>query len=190
VIHIGFLDFDLFPEEPEFYATYMMQNVKKQYLYSSKFKLSVVNLKQVELATEEDRKYNIDYWARLFKAKTWEEIQMLAKNDEYIKEAADFIYKANADDIVRQQCRAREEAERRERTLERDKKLLQQENDGLKQENDGLKQENDELKQENDELKQAIGELKQENDELKQEIDKFEGRITSLECKFEELLNK
>lgn len=43
VIHIGFLDFDLFPDNPEFYATYMMQNVKNHHLYSSKFKLSVVN---------------------------------------------------------------------------------------------------------------------------------------------------
>lgn len=153
VIHIGFLDFDLFPELPEFYATYMMQNIKNHHLYSSKFTLSVVNLKQADLATEEDRKFNIDYWARLFKAKTWEEIQMLAKNDEYLKEAADSIYKANADDIVRQQCRAREEAERRERTLERDLKLAYQENSSLKIENNNLKDENSDLKDEIAQLK-------------------------------------
>lgn len=28
VIQIGFLDFDLFPDAPEFYATYMMKNMK------------------------------------------------------------------------------------------------------------------------------------------------------------------
>ncbi len=28
VVHIGFLDFPLFPEHPEFYATYKMLNVK------------------------------------------------------------------------------------------------------------------------------------------------------------------
>ena len=42
---------------------------------------------------------------------------MLAQNNEYLEEAANSIYQANAEEIVRQQCRAREDAERRERTL-------------------------------------------------------------------------
>ena len=88
---------------------------------SDKFILSVLDLNKTELATEEDKAYGIDYWARLFKAQTWEELKELIKGNEYLQEAADSIYKANADEIVRQQCRAREEAERRERTLERDK---------------------------------------------------------------------
>ena len=44
---------------------------------------------------------------------------MLAKENEYLQEAARSLYVANADEIVRQQCVAREDAERRERTLER-----------------------------------------------------------------------
>lgn len=44
---------------------------------------------------------------------------MLAKENEYLQEAASSLYVANADEIVRQQCIAREDAERRERTLER-----------------------------------------------------------------------
>ena len=72
-----------------------------------------------ELATEDDRAYKIDYWAAIFKAETWEEIRMLAKENEYLQEAANSLYVANADEIVRQQCIAREDAERRERTLER-----------------------------------------------------------------------
>lgn len=126
VIHIGFLDFTLHPSHPEFYATYQMLNVKNHLLYSDKFTLSVVNLKKIELATEEDKKYHIDYWAALFKAKTWEELKMLTKENEYLQEAAESLYVANADEIVRQQCVAREDAERRERTLERDKRLLQE----------------------------------------------------------------
>ena len=41
VHHIGFLDFTLFPDYPEFYATYQLLNIKTHYLYSSKFSLSV-----------------------------------------------------------------------------------------------------------------------------------------------------
>ena len=124
VIHIGFLDFTLHPEEPEFYATYKMLNVKNHLLYSDKFILSVVNLNQIELATNEDKSYNIDFWARIFKAKTWEELKMFAKDNEYLQEAAESLYVANADEIVRQQCRARADAERLQRTLERDNTLL------------------------------------------------------------------
>lgn len=126
VIHIGFLDFTLHPSHPEFYATYQMLNVKNHLLYSDKFTLSVVNLNQIKMATEEDKAYKIDFWAAIFKAKTWEELRMMANDNEYLQEAAESLYVANADEIVRQQCRAREDAERRERTLERAKRLAEE----------------------------------------------------------------
>ena len=124
VIHIGFLDYTPFPEVPEFYSKYVLTNVKNNHVYTDKFVIRVVNLNRTDLATEEDKAYNIDYWARLFKAETWEELKMLAGDNEYLQEAAESLYVANADEIVRQQCRAREDAERRERTILRDKKML------------------------------------------------------------------
>ena len=161
VYHIGFLDFTLFPEYPEFYATYKLLNVKNNSLYSSKFSLSVVNLTQTELATEEDKVYRIDYWTRLFKAKTWEELKMLANENEYLNEAADSIYKANTEEIVRQQCLAREDAERRERTLERDKAILKEEIATLKDDNAALKDNNAALMARIAELEQALAETNQ-----------------------------
>ena len=140
-IHIGFLDFNLFPGDTEFYATYRMLNVRTHAVYSDKFTLSVVQLNRTEYAIEEDKAYGIDYWAKIFKAKTWEELKMLAENNEYMEETVEALYVANADEIVRQQCRAREDAERRERTLERDNKKLKEELAGLKGENAELKDE-------------------------------------------------
>ena len=99
----------------------------------------MVDLTQIDNATEEDRASKIDYWARLFKAKTWEELQMLAQNDEFLQEAAASIRIANEAEIVREQCRAREDALRRERTLERDKKRLLAENASLQDENASLR---------------------------------------------------
>ena len=116
VIHIGFVDFTPFPEVPEFYSKYVLTNAKNSHVYTNKFVLRVVNLKRVDLATDEDKAYEIDYWARLFKARTWEEIKMLAENNEFLQEAAESLYVANADEVVRQHCLAREDAERRERT--------------------------------------------------------------------------
>ena len=87
VTHIGFLNYTLFPEHPEFHATYLLMNQKNFHIYSSKFRICVVDLTQIELATEEDKQYDIDLWARVFCATTWEEIEMLAQNNEYLQEA-------------------------------------------------------------------------------------------------------
>ena len=126
VIHIGFLEFTLFEDAPEFYSEYKMINAKNHRIYSDKFILRVVDLSKIELAIEEDKAFQIDYWAHLFRAKTWEELKMLAKDNDYLQEAAESLYIANADEIVRQQCRAREDAERRERTLVRDLRIAEE----------------------------------------------------------------
>ena len=109
VTQVGFLSFSLFPEHPEFYATYQLMNTKSHYIYSDKFRISVVNLKQIELATEEDKKYGIDRWARLLTATTWEEIEMLAQNNEYLQETVSGVRQLTAEEQIRQQCQARED---------------------------------------------------------------------------------
>ncbi len=157
VIHIGFLDYTLFPKYPEFYASHMFMNLKNHHVFSDKMKLSVVDLSKVELATEEDKTYGIDYWARLFKAKTWEEIKMLAEKDEYMQEAAGSIFMANADEMIRQRCLAREEAERHERTMKRDMKKLQDENQNLKDSLMLAEKENLELKKQMQQLLEKLG---------------------------------
>lgn len=124
VIHISFLDFTLFPEHPEFYSTYMLLNVKNNTIYSDKFQLSVVDLNQIDLATEEDKQYQIDCWAKLFKATTWEEIKMLAKKNKYIKEASKSIYELCAELDAQRQIEAREEYYRLQRTEKSEKKKL------------------------------------------------------------------
>ena len=148
MIHIGFLDYTPFPEVPEFYSKYVMTNVKNKHVYSSKFVLRVINLKRIDLATEEDKAYNIHYWASLFKAETWEELKMLAENNEYLQEAAESLYVANADEIVRQQCRAREDAERRERTILRNYRLAKEELEKAKEEIARLQEEVEKLRSE------------------------------------------
>ena len=147
VIHIGFLDFTLHSLHPEFYATYQMLNIKNHLLYSDKFTLSVVNLKQIEQATEEDKAFKIDYWATMFKAKTWEELRVMAMDNEYLQEAAESLYVANADEIVREQCRAREDAERRERTLERAKRLAEEALEKERREKESVLKENEKLRE-------------------------------------------
>ena len=108
-IHIGFLDYTLFKERPEFYASYKLINVKNRQKYSDSLTLNVVDLSRIDLATEEDKKYHIHEWALLFKSTTWEEIKMLASKDEYLQEASETMCRMSADDLVRKRCRDREE---------------------------------------------------------------------------------
>ena len=126
VIHIGFLDFSLEGAEPEFYATYKLANVKTGQIYSDNVTLCVVDLNKTELATDEDKKYGIDKWAKLFKAKTWEAVKMLAEEDVYINEASKTIYELCADFEVKKRCWEREEFEDyAERLAEAEAKLAQ-----------------------------------------------------------------
>lgn len=106
-IHIGILDYTLFPDYPEFYAKYQMMNTRSHHVYSDKFKLYVLDLTQIESAAEEDYENTLYQWAKLFKAETWEEIKMLAEKNEYIEEAAVTMYDVSAEENIRLQCEAR-----------------------------------------------------------------------------------
>ncbi len=131
-IHIGFLNFSATDNTPEFYATYKLLNVKTHELYSGKFDLRMVDLTQIELATDEDKLYQIDYWARLFTAQTWEELKIMAENNRLLSEATQTLYQLNADELLREQCRAREEYEIHERFTRNKIAELEKENEELK----------------------------------------------------------
>ena len=156
---IGIVDFTLFSNQPVFYATYELCNRENGQLYTDKFSIGVLDLTQIRLATEEDKKYNINKWAALFKARTWEEIKMIAKQDKAISEAAYTIYKISEDERIRQECEARERYLLKEKAAKKKERAYikaQKENEKLKQQ---LVQANDEvvkLKKENEELRKRV----------------------------------
>ena len=84
-----------------------LKNTKNHNVYSDKIILNVIDLTQIELATKEDKAYQIDYWARLFKATTWEELRMIAENNVYLENASQTMYELSGDELVQRQCRAR-----------------------------------------------------------------------------------
>ena len=108
-IHIGLLDYTLFEDHPEFYAAYKLINIKNHQVYNDDLTLYVVDLTRIDLATEEDRHYHIDSWARLMKASTWEELRMTASEDEALYEAAKALYYTCSDEEIRLRCLEREE---------------------------------------------------------------------------------
>ena len=167
VIHIGFLDFSLFPSDAEFYATYKLLNIKTHKEFSDKLTLGVVDLTHIELATDEDRFYQIDRWAKLFKATTWEEIKMITEGNEYMTQATQELYECNADELIRQQCRAREEYYKYQRALEK----TTEERDRLASEKEQLAFENDQLVSENNQL---VSENKKAQETLKAQAEEIQ----------------
>ena len=100
-------------------------------VYSDKFILRMVDLNCIDLATSEDKKCRLDQWARMFKAATWEEIKMIAKQDTDLLEASETLYMLNADYIVRKQCEARDDYYRLHNTIRKEFNELLSENQVL-----------------------------------------------------------
>ena len=138
VIQVCFLDFTLFKDAPEFFSKYMFMNVKNHLIYSDKLKLFVVDLTQIDIATEDDKLRGIDNWARLFKATTWEEIKMIAEGNETLMQATQALFECNTDELIRQQCYAREEYYKYQRTIDKALKDTTAERDQLAEEKEQL----------------------------------------------------
>ena len=154
-IHIGFLCFTPFKEYPEFYARYRLMNVKNYQVYSDKFELRVVDLKNIELATKEDKQYQIDHWASLFMAKTWEDLKMISQENEFMQEATETLYELNADETIRQQCLARRDYYRTQNSY---KKLIDEQAEKIDEQAEKI----DEQAKEIEEQKQIILKLQEE----------------------------
>jgi hypothetical protein len=84
----------------------------------------MVDLTHIELATEEDKAWKIDYWARLFTAKTWEDLKMITENDIHMEAAAKEMYVLSADELIQQRCRARDDFRKQENSRNRIMKEL------------------------------------------------------------------
>ena len=175
-IHIGILNFTLFKDYPEFYASYKLLNVKNHHVFSDKFILNVLDLTQIELATDEDRLCEIDHWAKLFKAKTWEDLRMVVEQNQYMSAAAEEMYVRNADEAIRAKCQAREDYYRRQRRIQKQLEQLEDQ-----------KREIAEKDQIIVEQKQTINDQKQELAEIDQKYEAALNRIAELQ---EQLSNR
>ena len=113
VVHIGFLNYTLFPEYPEFLASYRLMNQKNNNLYTDKLAIYVVDLTKIELATEEDKAYHTDLWGKFFKAKTWKELEDLIAQNPIFEEAAQTVHDFQADDNIRSIIEDRDDYYRR-----------------------------------------------------------------------------
>ena len=158
-IHIGLLDFELFPGESILFDSFRMMSIFSHKVYTEKFQLYTICLRKADDATPEDRKFHTDLWARFFKATTWEELKMLADQDIAIAEATKSVHAMWEDQNIRDQILAREEFYARERAQ---KRKLQQETeraDVAEKRADSMQKQADELEAELRKYKERFGNI-------------------------------
>lgn len=157
-IHVGFTNFHPFPNHPEFYATYKLINTRNGMVFSDKFSLGVIDLKHIELSTDEDKEYLLDTWAQFFTSTTWEEVIMIAEKSPYLEAAAQALYEENADEMTKWKCRARRDYYKQKNTTE---KILRELTEAVEQKSLELEQKNAQLEQKDAQLEQKDARIKE-----------------------------
>lgn len=76
--------------------------------------------------------------AALFKSHTWEDLKMLAKNNETMTDAFSTIYDITQDTLLREQIRAREERLALDKRLQMEADAMRQKIDNLQAEKDAM----------------------------------------------------
>ena len=119
--HIGILDFTLFDDNPSFYAEYKVCDTRSGYVYSDKLNIRILDLTRIRQA-EDGTDFVFDKphitnklikWAKVFQAKTINELEQLAGDEEVMKSMVSHIKELSEDERIRLQCQAREDYERR-----------------------------------------------------------------------------
>lgn len=89
-IHVGILDFDLM-KTPGFHHHIKLLDIKTNEEYSSKLQFHVVQLKQVESATEEEKQT----------AKDWQQVEEIIRGNPYREAVKQEMYKMSRDEKER-----------------------------------------------------------------------------------------
>ena len=167
-IHIGILDFTPKDFPHIFYSNYFLYNPQTGHKYSDKFGIYMLQLNQIGNQEDEKEMPELYYWASLFKATTWEEIQMLADKNESIKKSIVTLKELTADEKAQMQMEARERYRR---------DMVAAQDFGREQSEEEIK----ELKGNLQQSKEEIAKLQEENVRFQEENMKKDERIRFLE---------
>ena len=93
---------------PVLFSDYFLYNPRTKHKYSDKFGIYMLQLNQLGNPEDERNMPDLYYWATLFQASTWEEIQMLAQKNDTIKKSIVTLKELTADEKAQMQMEARE----------------------------------------------------------------------------------
>lgn len=110
--HIGILNFTLFEDNPSFYAEYKLMDTRTDKVYTDKINIRILDLTRINEASGE-YDANLVRWAKVFKADTMKELEILAQEEEVMQTMVSHLRELSEDERLRQQLQAREDYERR-----------------------------------------------------------------------------
>ena len=113
VIQISIMNYSLFPTHKRFFAKYTPKD-EEGYEYTDKLRFNVLDLTQIEEATDEQKAQGLVEWAKAFRAKSWAEVNEI--ENPGVKEAAKTMQVIMANPTEREMIRMRRDAEIDRRT--------------------------------------------------------------------------
>ena len=114
VIQISIMDHSLFPDHKKFYNEYIPRD-KEGYPYTDKLKFLVMDLTQIEEASQEQKDQGLVEWAKAFRANSWEEVNDI--DNSGVKEAARTMQLIMSNPTERELIRMRQDVENDWRTI-------------------------------------------------------------------------
>jgi len=108
-INISILDFELFPDEAEFYSCFHIREDTQNFLYTDKMEFHLIELPKLPKELREDSS-DIELWAKFINAERKEEFDMLAQKNQYIESAYERLQVISQDREKRLEYEAREKA--------------------------------------------------------------------------------
>lgn len=133
-VHVGILDFELFPEDKDFYSRFHFREDNRNILYSDVLEMHVIELPKLKKYIQEESE--LLNWAKFFNANTKEDFEMVVTKDEYLSMAYDNLVEFSADEMKR-----REYEWHRMATIEKNSQLSSAKRQGHKEgREEGLKE--------------------------------------------------
>ena len=108
-INISILDFELFPDEIEFYSCFHIREDTRSFIYTDKMEFHLIELPKLPKELREDSS-DIELWAKFINAERKEEFDMLAQKNPYIESAYERLQVISQDRQKRLEYEAREKA--------------------------------------------------------------------------------
>lgn len=108
-INISILDFELFPDETDFYSCFHIREDTRNFIYTDKMEFHLIELPKLPKELKEDSN-DIELWAKFINAERKEEFDMLAQKNKYIESAYERLQIISQDRQKRLEYEAREKA--------------------------------------------------------------------------------
>ena len=126
-INISILDFELFPDEMEFYSCFHIREDTRNFIYTDKMDFHLIELPKLPKELREDSS-DVELWAKFINSERKEDFDMLAQKNQYIESAYERLQLISQDREKRLEYEAREKA-----ILDHNQMMLEAEERGREQ---------------------------------------------------------